>query len=118
MQIGIFAKTFARSRLEDTLDAIKAHGLSCVQFNMSCAGLSPMPDQIDPGVAEHIRHAMATRGMTMAAISGTFNMIDPNPRVRQKGLRRLRVLASARSEERRVGKEWRIRGVSVEAKRT
>ena len=94
MQIGIFAKTFARSRLEDTLDAIKARGLSCVQFNMSCAGLSPMPDQIDPGVAEHIRHAMATRGMTMAAISGTFNMIDPDRRSRQEGLRRLGVLAS------------------------
>lgn len=95
MQIGIFARTFVRSTLEETLDSIKAHGLSCLQFNMSCAGLSPMPDQIDPDVAEHIQDAMASRGITMAAISGTFNMIDPDPRLRQEGLRRLRVLASA-----------------------
>ncbi len=38
---------------------------------------------------------MARRGIAMAAISGTFNMIDPNPQLRQEGLRRLGVLASA-----------------------
>ena len=95
MQIGIFARTFVRSTLEDILDVIKAHGLSCVQFNMSCAGLSAMPDQIDPTLAAHIQQAMSTRGITMAAISGTFNMIDPNLCLRQEGLRRLGVLASA-----------------------
>jgi sugar phosphate isomerase/epimerase len=35
------------------------------------------------------------RNLTMAAVSGTFNMIHPNPRKRRDGLRRLGVLAGA-----------------------
>ncbi len=40
MQIGIFAKTFVRPTLEATLDAVVAHDLHCLQFNMACAGLA------------------------------------------------------------------------------
>ena len=43
MHVGIFAKTFNRPRLEETLDAVRAAGASSVQFNMSCTGLSAMP---------------------------------------------------------------------------
>ncbi len=48
MQIGIFARTFDRMTLEETLDAVKAHSLDCVQFNMACAGLPSLPDRIEP----------------------------------------------------------------------
>ena len=41
MNVGIFAKTFARPSLEATLDAVRAHDLDCVQFNLACAGLPP-----------------------------------------------------------------------------
>jgi sugar phosphate isomerase/epimerase len=95
MEIGIFAKTFARPTLEQVLDAVQAHGLTCVQFNLSCAGLPTLPDRIDPALCDYIRHEMAARGITMAAISGTFNMIDPDQRKRHNSLQRLRVLASA-----------------------
>ena len=74
MNIGIFAKTFARPSLEATLDAVRAHDLDCVQFNLACAGLPTLPDQIEHGVIERIRAAVAARGIQMAAISGTFNM--------------------------------------------
>jgi sugar phosphate isomerase/epimerase len=47
MQIGIFAKTFTRPTLAETLDAIAAHGIRCVQFNMSCAGLPTLPERPD-----------------------------------------------------------------------
>jgi sugar phosphate isomerase/epimerase len=95
MEIGIFAKTFARRRLEWTLDAVRAHGLRCVQFNMACTGLPPMPDRIDPSLCDRIRKALAARGLRMAAVSGTFNMIHPDPEQRRTGLARLRVLAEA-----------------------
>ncbi|MCL7455522.1 MAG: sugar phosphate isomerase/epimerase, partial [Anaerolineae bacterium] len=77
MQLGIFTKVFERPTLELVLDAVAAHGLRQVQFNMSCAGLPSMPDVIPPGLPERIRYEMAARGMTMAAVSGTFNMIHP-----------------------------------------
>jgi sugar phosphate isomerase/epimerase len=66
-----------------------------VQFNMACAGLPSMPDVIPPGLPERIRHEMAARGLTMAAVSGTCNMIHPDLEQRQAGLRRLEVLAAA-----------------------
>jgi len=95
MQIGIFSKTFARSTLADVLDAVAAHGLQHVQFNLDCAGLDPMPDVIDDATCDVIRQALAARGIQMAAISGTFNMIHPDLSQRQLGLQRLRVLAAA-----------------------
>jgi sugar phosphate isomerase/epimerase len=95
MNIGIFAKTFVRPSLEATLDAVHAHGLDCVQFNLACAGLPTLPDQLDNAVIEHVRHALAARGIEMAAISGTFNMCHPEPAERAKNLVRLRVLAGA-----------------------
>jgi len=95
MQIGIFSKTFARPTLAGVLDAVAAHGLQHVQFNLDCAGLDPMPDVIDDATCDVIRQALAARGIQMAAISGTFNMIDPDLSQRQLGLQRLRVLAAA-----------------------
>lgn len=95
MEIGIFAKTFVRPTLAATLEAVAGHGIGAVQFNMTCAGLPSMPDQIDPALAAAIRHEMESRSITMAAVSGTFNMIHPDPEQRRAGLRRLRELAAA-----------------------
>ncbi len=95
MQLGIFAKTFPRPTLGATLDAVRACGLDCVQFNMACAGLPPLPDRIDDDVADTVRRETAARGITLAAVSGTFNMAHPDPARRRDGLARLRVLAAA-----------------------
>lgn len=95
IELGIFAKTFARPMLSEVLDAALAHGLRTLQFNFACAGLPSMPEQIEPALAQSIRHAFVERGMTMAAVSGTFNMIHPDVTQRQRGLARLRVLAAA-----------------------
>jgi sugar phosphate isomerase/epimerase len=95
MRLGIFAKTFIRPTLEATLDAVQAHGFACVQFNIACAGLAPLPETIEPGLCNRIRAALAARRIEMAAISGTFNMIHPDAAQRRDGLRRLGVLAKA-----------------------
>lgn len=94
-ELGIFAKTYERSSLEDVLDAVAADGLTCVQWNMSCAGLPSMPERIEPELVQRIRAAADERGIRIAALSGTFNMIHPDPAVRADGLRRLRTLAEA-----------------------
>ena len=95
MHIGIFAKTFVRQTLGATLDAVAAHGIRAVQFNLSCAGLPTLPEALDAATCDAIHAAHAERGLTMAAISGTFNMIHPDPQVRSDGLRRLGVLAAS-----------------------
>ncbi len=95
MRIGIFAKTFARSSPEGVFDALVGYGLGETQFNMSVAGLSPLPEEIAPALADRVRVAAAERRISLAAISGTFNMIHPDIGVRRDGLRRLGVLAGA-----------------------
>jgi sugar phosphate isomerase/epimerase len=95
MRLGIFAKTFVRPSLEAILDAVKAHGLDCVQFNLACVGLPTLPETAAPAVCDRVRQGLASRGIGMAAVSGTFNLIHPDPRQRNQGLGRLGVLAAA-----------------------
>jgi sugar phosphate isomerase/epimerase len=95
MRAGIFARAFVRPTLEGVFDAVQEHGLSCVQFNMTCAGLPTLPDAIAPSLATRIREAALCRGIEIAAVSGTYNMAHPDPEVRRQGLRGLRALASA-----------------------
>ena len=95
MKVGIFAKTFRQPTLESTLDAVAAHGIRSIQFNMACAGLEPLPDAIEPELCERIRKAAADRDIEIAAVSGTFNVIDPCVENRLDGLSRLRTLAFA-----------------------
>ena len=95
MRLGIFARTFSRPTVEGVFDAVREHQLDCVQFNMACAGLPTLPDDIAPSLAIRIHDASMSRGIEIAAISGTYNMIHPDIKVREVGLRRLQVLASA-----------------------
>jgi sugar phosphate isomerase/epimerase len=91
--IGIFAKTFPRPTFEENLDAVRSLGLGVVQYNLACAGLPSLPDQIDPRLVQQIGAAAASRRITIAAVSGTFNMIDPIRERRDAGMRRLGELA-------------------------
>ena len=93
--IGIFAKTFPRLTPEGNLDAVRTHGLSVVQYNLACAGLPSLPERIEPAVAQQIAAAAASRRIAIAAVSGTFNMIDPIRERRDTGMRRLGQLAGA-----------------------
>jgi sugar phosphate isomerase/epimerase len=93
--IGIFAKTFSRLSIEANLDAVARCGVSVVQYNMSCARLPGVPDDVPLELAMRIRLAAAARGIRIAAVSGTFNMIHPDLGQRQRGLRGLRALAGA-----------------------
>lgn len=58
-------------------------------------GLSSLPDHIENDVIFRIHMAAVSRKINIAAVSGTYNMIHPDPEQHQVGLRRLRVLASA-----------------------
>ena len=95
MQIGIMSRTFARATLEEELDAVANHGISCMQFGLSSAGVTELPTHIDMDLCHKIREEMSSRNITMTALSGTYNMIHPDLQQRADGLRNLRVLASA-----------------------
>jgi sugar phosphate isomerase/epimerase len=95
MHLGIFAKTFPRPTFEETLDAIADRGLTHVQFNMSCTGMPTLPERVDENHCIWIARSFRERGLTMAAISGTFNMCDLEASWLVDNLRRLEILAYA-----------------------
>ena len=95
MQIGIFAYTFRRPTLEGILDAVKAHSFQQIQFNMGCVGMPELPDSVDDAVCDHVRRKAAAREITMATLSGTFNMSHPDAQHRDKGIKGLQTLVSA-----------------------
>ena len=93
MKLGIFAKTFLRPTVQECFDAVVALGLRTVQFNFACAGLPTLPDELSAAKVDQIRQAAEARQISIEAVSGTYNMIHPNRRVRSAELRRLSVAA-------------------------
>jgi len=95
MDFGIFTKTFVRPSLAQALDAVVERGLQHIQFNLSSAGLATLPAELRDVQCAAIHEELQKRSLAMTAISGTFNIIHPDPRARAQGLERLRVLAGA-----------------------
>lgn len=93
MKLGIFAKTFDGSQPETVLGAVARAGFSAAQYNMACSGLPAMPDHIGEEQAHSVAAAGASSGVDIIAVSGTYNMIHPDPAVRNSGHRRLAALA-------------------------
>jgi sugar phosphate isomerase/epimerase len=92
MTLGIFAKTFVRPNFAEAFRAAKSHGLDCVQFNFACAGLPTLPGRVDPPLLKRIQAALDGESLRMAAVSGTCNLIHPDPAQRAMDLEKLALL--------------------------
>lgn len=92
MQLGIFAKTFPVTGAAEVLAAVRAAGYSTTQFNLACLGGASMPDTLDARTCEQVRAAAQAAGVSIAAVSGTYNMAHPDAAVRSRGLARLGAL--------------------------
>ncbi len=94
MRIGVFAKIFPGTRPDTVLNSARDAGFAGVQYNMVCSGLQSMPDSVSDSVADAVTRAAADAGITIEAISATYNMIHPDPNVRRQGLHSLEAIAS------------------------
>lgn len=95
MHVGIMTGHFPRPSLGETLDAIRAHGMRHVQFNLASAHLAgPLAEQT-PATYQEIRSEFAKRDMTIAALGGPMNMVDVDPAKRQEGIDRMRTRIEA-----------------------
>ncbi len=95
MQLGIFAKTFDGNSPAVVLPQVKAAGFDVAQYNFACSGLQAMPDAIADAELIALRQAVAASGVTLNALSATYNMIHPDTAERKKGEARLAVVAKA-----------------------
>jgi sugar phosphate isomerase/epimerase len=96
MQLGIFAKTFVRPDVDACLAAVAAAGMSATQFNLSVLGLPTIPvEPVPDAVLAAVRDAADRHGVTLAAISGTFNAAHPDAAVRGRFIERFPLLCAA-----------------------
>jgi sugar phosphate isomerase/epimerase len=95
MQPGIFAKTFAGSDPDTVLHAARNAGYCAVQYNMACSGLGPLPLAVSASAAQAVREASIQHGISIAAVSATYNMIHPDMVARKAGRQAFSAIASA-----------------------
>jgi sugar phosphate isomerase/epimerase len=95
MRLGVFAKTFAGGDPVTVLTQARRAGYASAQYNMACSGLAAMPDVLTAVQCADVAKAVQASGVAIAAVSGTYNMIHPDPVVRADGMRRLGVLIGA-----------------------
>ena len=104
-RLGVLTSEFDRPSLEAVLDAIASHGIGSVQFQLGSAvpslplqtslqmGLDVLGEHLSPGLCTEIREQLAKRNIALAAVDGTFNMIDPDEKRRRANLGYLQQLA-------------------------
>ena len=83
MYAAIFSRTYPMKDIAAVLDAVVADGFEGIQANLSSAGLASLPNASPSGVIEKVKSAATSRGIKIAALSGTYNMAHPDPQVRQ-----------------------------------
>ncbi|MEE2659208.1 MAG: sugar phosphate isomerase/epimerase [Candidatus Latescibacterota bacterium] len=91
MKLGIFNRTFEMS-LEQGFQAVAEYGLQSVQFDFITAMSESMPEEVHDDVVTRVVDAVAKAGVEIGAVSGTFNMIDPDLEARERGFRGLQAL--------------------------
>jgi sugar phosphate isomerase/epimerase len=88
--LGLLAPEFPGATLEANLDAMLPAGAPAVQYDLACAVGETLPTAVDDRTIARIRDGFAARGLRLAALSGTYNMIDPDEGRRAAGLDGLR----------------------------
>ncbi|HEX3750838.1 MAG TPA: TIM barrel protein [Streptosporangiaceae bacterium] len=83
--LGIFARTFPQASAAEVAGAVAAAGFGLVQLNLSAVGLPTLPgpaelDRLDFG---KIRRAFDDRAIRIWGLSASYNMIHPDPAIRE-----------------------------------
>jgi sugar phosphate isomerase/epimerase len=88
-ELGFISAEFPYGTLAETLDVMAQAGATTVQLDLVSATGHSFPSKMSELVASSIRKSFADRGLTLAALSGTYNMIHPDRTKRDAGARDL-----------------------------
>jgi sugar phosphate isomerase/epimerase len=79
---AVFTRTYPGTNTADVLSAVASDGYAGVQFNLISSGLASLPDSLPDGLAEEVGNQAQLSRLRIAALSGTYNMAHPDPKVR------------------------------------
>jgi sugar phosphate isomerase/epimerase len=95
LTLGIMTRHVERPTLEAVAGAIHDHGLGAVQLSLESAGIEPLPSSLSEPEARHIGEVFRDAGVRVAAVSGTFNVLDPDRKQLRENLNRFARLCEA-----------------------
>src|SRR5262245_33233973 len=78
MQLGIFSRTYEPVGIDRIFARIAQDGFQAIQFNFSSAGLPPLPTAWPESKIIEVMTSARQRGLTICAVSGTYNMAHPD----------------------------------------
>lgn len=99
--LGVMTTEVDGPSFESVADRISALGVSCVQLQLGSVvrdaptidallyGLDVLGDKINDDLASYSREVLAARGIEIAAVDGTYNMVHPDPARRARNLEHL-----------------------------
>jgi sugar phosphate isomerase/epimerase len=95
-RLGLLSPEFPSLSLSANLDAIAETGAASVQFDLASAVGRTFPTELSQDTVQAIHTGFSERQLTLAALSGTYNMIAPDVQARAAGAEGLnRVIALA-----------------------
>ncbi len=83
MRLGVFTRVFKRSTTGSVFDAIREVGIKELHFSLPDSDIITLADTIEKIGAHKISTLCKDRGLKVASISGTFNVIHPDMKSRQ-----------------------------------
>jgi sugar phosphate isomerase/epimerase len=83
MELGIFSRTYQPIGIDRIFARIAQDGFQTIQFNFSSAGLPSLPKEWPEGPVTGVMASAAENGLTICALSGTYNMAHPDVARRQ-----------------------------------
>ena len=93
MKLGMYAPELRRETPQALFEAARGYGFEQMQFDFSALLDEQMPIGLEADYLESIALAARRHGVEIVAVNGTYNMIHPDRRVREDGLKRFEALA-------------------------
>ena len=83
MELGIFSRTYQPIGIDRIFAQIAQDGFQTIQFNFSSAGLTSLPKDWPEATIKEVMASANQSGLTICALSGTYNMAHPDVARRQ-----------------------------------
>ena len=77
LALGIISGHVQRPSVEEVAGAVRGHGLAVVQLSLDAPDPALLPEPLPEAEARRIAAAFRAAGVRVAAVSGTFNVLDP-----------------------------------------
>jgi len=83
VELGIFSRTYQAIGIDRIFARIAQDGFQTIQFNFSSAGLPSLPRDWPEAIIKGVMASATQTGLTICALSGTYNMAHPDVARRQ-----------------------------------